>query len=148
MVAEVSDRELVVTRIFDAPRTLVFEAWTTPAHLARWWGPKAYTLPFSEVDFRVCGAYRFCMRSPEGRDYWVRGIYREIVVPEQIVWTARLEEDSAADAELLMTITFEDLAGKTRLTVHQAPFKTVAERNDAVRGWTESLERLAVQVTG
>ncbi len=83
------------------------------------------------------------MRSPEGRDIQVRGLYREIVAPERIASSARREEDLAADAELLMTITFDDSGGKTRAPIHQAPFKSVAERDDAVGGWTESLERLA-----
>jgi uncharacterized protein YndB with AHSA1/START domain len=141
MPAEASDRELIVTRIFDAPRALVFEAWTTPEHLVHWWGPKGYTLPFCEVDFRPGGAYRFCMRSAEGNDLWVRGVYREIVVPERIVWTSLREEEPGSDK--LMTIVFEDEGKKTRVTVRQAPFKSVADRDDAVRGWTTSLERLA-----
>jgi uncharacterized protein YndB with AHSA1/START domain len=146
MAAEASDRELIVTRVFDAPRRLVFEAWTTPEHLAHWWGPKGYTLPSCEVDFRPGGAYRFCMRSQEGRDLWVRGVYREIVVPERIVWTSSRDDDPGW--EKIVTITFEDERGQTRVTVRQAPFRIVEERDGAVRGWTESLERLADYVAG
>ncbi len=76
--------------------------------------------------------------------FWVRGVYREIVVPARIVWTSSREE--VTGWERLMTITFEGLAGKTRLTLRPGPFKTVAERHGAVRGWTESLERLAVHL--
>jgi uncharacterized protein YndB with AHSA1/START domain len=146
MTAEASDRELIVTRVFNAPRSLVFEAWTKPEHLAHWWGPKGFTLPSCELDFRPGGTYRLCMRSPEGQDLWVRGVYREIVVPARIVWTSRREEEPGS--EKLMTITFEDEGGKTRVTVRQAPFLTVADRDGAVRGWTESLERLAIHVGG
>jgi uncharacterized protein YndB with AHSA1/START domain len=146
MAAEASDKELIVTRVFDAPRALVFEAWTTREHLAHWWGPKGYTLPFCELDFRPGGKFRLCMRSPEGGDFWVRGVFREIVVPDRIVWIASREDKPGW--ERLMTTTFEDEGGKTRLTVRQGPFKTVAERDGAVIGWSESLERLAIHVAG
>ena len=82
-----SDRALVKTRIFDAPREIVFEAWTRAEHLVNWWGPNDFTLPFCEIDFREGGSYRFCMRSPEGEDYWVWGEYREIDEPGRIVMT-------------------------------------------------------------
>ena len=77
--ATAEEGALVVTRIFDAPRTLVFRAWSTPEHLANWFRPTGFTLPSCQVDFRVGGSYRLCMRSPEGKDYWVHGVYREIV---------------------------------------------------------------------
>jgi uncharacterized protein YndB with AHSA1/START domain len=91
---EPSEQELVITRVFDAPRELVFEAWTEPEHFVRWWGPKGYTTPFCKIDLRPGGVVHHCMRSPEGREVWTKGIFREIVVPERIVLT-----DSFADAE-------------------------------------------------
>ena len=88
------ERELVVTRVFAAPRGLVFAAWTEPEHLKRWWGPKSFTMPYCEIDLRPGGVFLRCMRSPEGRDFWVTGVFREVVVPEKLVFT-----DSFADAQ-------------------------------------------------
>jgi len=89
-----AERELVISRVFDAPRELVFKAWTEPEHLVRWWGPKGHTTPYCEIDLRPGGVMHHCMRSPEGRDVWSKGVFREIVVPERIVLT-----DSFADAQ-------------------------------------------------
>ena len=85
-----ADRELTVTRLIDAPRTLVFTAWTEPEQVARWWGPKGFVTTYSEMDIRPGGAYRLCMRSPEGKDHWKRGVYQEIVPPERIVFHLRM----------------------------------------------------------
>jgi uncharacterized protein YndB with AHSA1/START domain len=141
---ESAPRELVVTRIFDAPRELVFMAWTEPKHLMRWFAPKGFTVPACEMDFRVGGAYRLCMRSSEGREHWVHGVYREIVAPERLVWTGILEADGN---ETVATITFADhQQGKTRLTVHQTySFESDSTRG-ANQGWTQTLERLAEYV--
>lgn len=149
-------RELVITRVFDAPRELVWRAWTDPEHLMRWWGPKDFTSPVCKMDFRVGGKYLFCMRSPEGKDFWSTGTYKEIIPLEKIV-----ASDSFADSEgnvipasqlgmpgewpleLEITTTFEDLGdGRTRLTVHQVgvPVEMV-EMSDM--GWNQSLDKLA-----
>jgi uncharacterized protein YndB with AHSA1/START domain len=124
-VAKDRDAELVITRVFDAPRELVFKAWTEPERLKRWWGPKGSTTPYCEIDLRPGGVMNHCMRSPDGRDIWGKGVFREIVVPERIVLT-----DSFADAEgnvvspthygmspewpleALLTVTFEEETGK------------------------------------
>ena len=141
------ERVLVLKRVFDAPRELVFKAWTKPEHLARWWGPKDFTLPFCEQDFRVGGAYRYCMRSPEGTDHWVWGEYREIVEPERISFTwFRDDEKGNITNESLVTVTLEDLKGKTKLTLHQAVFKTVDDRDAHQGGWTQCLDRLGEYV--
>ncbi len=78
---------LKIARILDAPRSLVFKVWTTPEHWAHWLGPRGFTTPSCEMDFRPGGAYRACIRSPEGTDYSMRGVYREIVEPDRIVFT-------------------------------------------------------------
>jgi uncharacterized protein YndB with AHSA1/START domain len=141
--AESAKRALVIERIFDAPRSLVFEAWTKPEHLMNWFCPKGFTVPACEMDFRVGGAYRLCMRSSEGRDHWVHGVYREIVAGEQIVWTGILESDGN---ETLSTITFADHHGKTKLTVHQTySFQSDSTRG-APQGWAETLDRLSQYV--
>src|SRR5436309_6181260 len=86
--------ELTIVRVFDAPREAVWKAWTDPERAKRWWGPKGFTAPFIEIDFRVGGKYLFCMRSPDGKDYWSTGTYREIVPMKKFVAT-----DSFADAK-------------------------------------------------
>lgn len=143
--ADSSERTLVITRIFDAPRRLVFKAWTEPEHLARWWGPRGHTTSVSEMDFRPGGAYRFRMRSPEGVVHWWHGTIREIVEPERIVWSCMLDDADGKPvyAETLLTVTFEDHGAKTRLTLHQGVFETVTARDGHHAGWNSGLDRLA-----
>ena len=86
-----SDREIVMTRVFDAPRELVFEAHSKCEHLEKWWGPRRYTLSVCEMDFRPGGAYRFVQRGPDGEEHGFRGEFREIVPPERIVWTSNMK---------------------------------------------------------
>jgi uncharacterized protein YndB with AHSA1/START domain len=143
-ISATADRELVVTRVIDAPRRLVFKAWTQPEHIARWWGPQGFTTIHCDMDIRVGGTYRFGMRSPQGTEHWKRGVYREIAAPERIAFTFAWEDANGQPGhEMLTTVTFEDLGNKTRLTLHQAPFETVERRDDHRGGWTSCLERFA-----
>lgn len=153
---ESSAEELVITRVFDAPRDLVFRAWTDPAQLMRWWGPNGFTTPSVTVDLRGGGVFHYCMRAPDGQDYWGIGIYREIVPPEKIVYT-----DSFADAqgnlvspshygmsashpaESLVTLMFTEHQGKTTVTLRQTVPDSAEEREGMQQGWTEMLGRLA-----
>jgi uncharacterized protein YndB with AHSA1/START domain len=133
-----SERDMVLSRLFDAPANLVFEAWSKPEMLARWWGPRNFTLPVCEIDFRTGGAYRMVMRDPEGREYPFHGTYREIVENERIVFTAKI----APDIEVLTTVTFLAEGGKTLLTVQQSvPADTTMARGQ-LEGWNGSLEKL------
>jgi uncharacterized protein YndB with AHSA1/START domain len=141
-------QELVLTRIFDAPREVVFKAWTEVDRLKRWWGPRGFTNPVCEVDVRAGGAMRIHMRGLDGTIYPMTGVYHEIVEPERLVFTA-----SALDAggkplfEQLTTVTFEEHAGKTKLTVHASFSKVRPEAAPhlagAETGWNMSLDRLA-----
>jgi uncharacterized protein YndB with AHSA1/START domain len=134
--------ELVITRVFDAPRELVWKAWTEPEAAVKWWGPKGFTIPDSKLDVRPGGAWRVCMRSPEGEAHWAHGVYREIVEPELLVYTWVWEK--GARDEKLVTVTFaEDGPKRTKLTLHQAAFVTVEDRDEHREGWSESLDRLA-----
>ena len=139
-----ADRELVITRVIDAPRWLVFTAWTRADHVAAWWGPQGFTTIYCEMDIRVGGSYRFGMRSPQGTEHWKRGVYREIVEPERIVFTFAWESANGSPGhELLTTVTFAEDGARTRLTLHQAVFETTERRDDHVHGWTSCLERFA-----
>jgi uncharacterized protein YndB with AHSA1/START domain len=111
-----SDREIVLTRLFDAPRQLVFEAMTRPEHVRRWWGnlDERYSMPICEIDLRVGGAWRFVGRGPMG-EYGFHGEYREIVRPERLVFTEIY--DPFPDVESVVTSVFAEEGGKTRLTV-------------------------------
>ncbi|WP_148717106.1 SRPBCC family protein [Chitinolyticbacter meiyuanensis] len=138
-----ADRELIITRNLPAPRHLVFAAWSSAEHQVHWMGPKDFTVPSCEIDFRVGGAYRACIRSPEGQDYWMRGHYREIVTPEKLVFTFAWEEDGERGLENLVTIQFADLGDSTRMVFRQAPFQSSAERDSHHGGWSECFDRLA-----
>lgn len=138
------ERTLMITRVLDAPRALVFKTWTQPEHIARWWGPQGYTTIRCDMDVRVGGAYRCGMRSPAGTEHWKRGVYHEIVAPERIVFTFAWEDaDGNLGPELLTTVTFAEEGTRTRLTLRQTGFATVDGRDDHVGGWTSCLERFA-----
>ncbi|MBS0531634.1 MAG: SRPBCC domain-containing protein [Proteobacteria bacterium] len=147
--ASVQDRTIVITRMFDAPRERVFEVWTDARHLARWFGPRDFTVPAAEADVRVGGKWRICIRSPEGAAYWSHGIYREIVVPERLVFTHVWEEGHGAFGhETLITIAFDDIGGKTRMTFRKAVLISLHERNEQHAGWSECFDRLDTYVGG
>jgi uncharacterized protein YndB with AHSA1/START domain len=139
---ESAKRVLVIECVFEAPRSLVFKVWTDPEHLVRWYGPRGFSLPACKLDLRPGGAWRSCMLSPEGREYWVRGTFREIVEPERLVFTYAHENEGAFDHETLVTVTFEECAGKTKLTLRQAIFESVKECDAHRGGWNSSLDRL------
>jgi uncharacterized protein YndB with AHSA1/START domain len=144
-VTQPAERVLVITRIFEAPRDLVFKAWTDPEHLVHWWGPRGFKSTVEHSELRPGGAYRIYMRGPEGDDHWTQGVFREIVEPERLVmagsWTDA--QGNPTSPETLVTITFEDHEGKTRLTLHQAVFESVTARDAHRGGWNSSLDRLA-----
>ena len=136
-------------RVRRAARAGVQGAGRTPEHLAHWFGPKDFTLPFCEMDFRVGGAYRLCMRAPDGKDYWVRGVYREIVEPERLVFT--WERDGADDphaGHTLVTVTLEDLdAARRRSRCTRRRSTRPKSATATCGGWTECL-RTAGRVRG
>jgi uncharacterized protein YndB with AHSA1/START domain len=144
-------REVTITRLVAAPRDLVFRAWTEPAHLARWWGPQGFTNPVCEVDARVGGELRIVMRGPDGTDYPMRGVFREVVAPQRLVFT-NFPVD-ARDRPLmdgLTTVTFAAEGGKTRLTIatRATGLAPVAARmlDGMQAGWTQSIDRLEAYV--
>ena len=139
-----AERELVITRIFDAPCRLVFKMWTEPEHLVRWWGPSGFTTISGRMDVRTGGVWSRSMRAPDGRVIRKHGVYREIVMPERLVFTYVTDDPVGNPGpETLVTVTFTDLGRKTRLTLHQGGFESVLAGEAHHAGWTSCLERLA-----
>ena len=142
--ASTAERELVITRIFDAPRELVFRAWTEPDRAVRWRGPQGFTTAHYEIDFRPGGSSRVCMRSPEGTEHWQRGLCRELVAPQRLVFTFAWEDAQGRPGhETVVTVTFDEHGAKTKLTLHQAVFESVTARDLHQGGWSSALECLA-----
>jgi len=147
--AKSAERVLVIERIFDAPRSLLFKAWTEPRRLAQWWGPKGCTNPVCEIDARPGGTLRIVMRAPDGAEYPMKGVFREVIEPERLVFT-NIAIDNAGNSliEGLTTVTFaEHAAGKTKLILHTSAMGMVAMAAAMIEGmeagWTQSLDRLA-----
>ncbi len=140
---------LVITRVFDAPRDLVFKAWTDPQYVAQWWGPKGFTNPVCELDVRPGGAIRIDMRAPDGVTYPMKGVFHEIVAPERLVFTSSALEDDEGNPQLevLTTVTFAEHNGKTKLTLEAVVVKATPAAAAALDGmelgWRQSLDRLA-----
>lgn len=116
----VGNREIVVTRLLNAPRELVFKAWTNEEHLSKWWGPQGFTLTFQRFEMRPGGTWQFVMHGPDGVDYPNTNVFVEVVKPERIVI------QHAVFPHFLATTVFEDLEGKTKLT-----YRTVFEETEA-----------------
>jgi uncharacterized protein YndB with AHSA1/START domain len=145
------DTIIVISRVIDAPRALVFGAFTQPQHLSQFWGPKGFSAQVCEVDLRVGGRFRVDMRGPDGATYPCTGIYREIVPGERIVYASTGADDNPCGGGLpprsLVTMTFADAAGKTRITIH-TQLQSAADKDAAIKGglntgWNDSLDRLA-----
>jgi uncharacterized protein YndB with AHSA1/START domain len=138
---KVGDRELLIVRVFDAPRELVFRAWSKPEHLTRWFGPNGCTVPVCEMDFRTGGLFRIVMRGPNGENYPFDGTYVEIVEPERIVFQGNIHDVPGQD--VLTTVTFAEHQGKTKLTVHQVYAMESYATRGAPEGWSQTLDHLA-----
>ncbi len=143
--------DLVMTRLFDAPRPMVFKAWTDPERLKRWWGPRNFTNPVCELDPRPGGAILIHMRAPDGKVHPMTGTFREIVPPELLVFTSSALDPAGNPLfEVLTTITLSEESGKTRLTVRASVTMVTKEAAQHLagmeQGWSQSLDRLA-QVT-
>jgi uncharacterized protein YndB with AHSA1/START domain len=132
---------MVVSRVVDAPAMQVFDAWATPENLVKWWGPREFTTPVCEVDFRVGGKVRMVLRG-FGREHGFGGVYREIVPGKKIVFTAVI--DGSPEHEMVTSVTFEAVSErKTRITVEQTAPALEEHARGQKQGWGESLEKLA-----
>jgi uncharacterized protein YndB with AHSA1/START domain len=148
---------LVIERGFDASRERVWMAWTVPDLFKRWWGPKGFTVPNCRISLRVGGSYLYDMRSPEGKDTWGTGFYREIVPYERLVATDSFSDEKGSivpasvyglgpgfPLELLLTVTFDEpKKGKTKLTLSHAGMPPGKDMEGAREGWNQSLDKLA-----
>ena len=151
---------MVVTRVFDAPRELVWKAWTDPKYVKQWWGPKGFTTPVCKIDFRVGGKFLYCMKTPDGQECWNGGEFHEIVPHEKIVssmYFSDSEGNKIEPAELGIeheaiegahdVVLFEDLGnGQTRLTFIGNETMQNAIESGQLEGWKEILDKVAAVV--
>jgi uncharacterized protein YndB with AHSA1/START domain len=136
--------ELVLSRTFDAPRALVFEAWSSAEHLSRWFTPRPLTTSQCEVDFRPGGIFRLTMRMPDGIEFPMDGRFGELVAPERLTFRATIHGGNVVDT----TVTFSEHEGKTTMTVRQTySFESDATRG-APQGWSATLDQLGEHVRG
>jgi uncharacterized protein YndB with AHSA1/START domain len=143
-----ASRELNIRRTFNAPRALVFRAWTEPQLLAQWSCPRGFTCSENRGELRVGGEFSARMRSPEGSEHRLRGVYREIVPPARLVFThCWVDEQGRPGPETLVTVLLTERDGRTEMTFHQALFASVAARQGHEQGWTSCFELLAELLT-
>jgi uncharacterized protein YndB with AHSA1/START domain len=153
-VSRAADRMVVISRVFDAPRELVFEAWTNPEYLLRWFAPRGCSFEIARIDVRPGGGFHSCIRD-ESFECWCLGEYREIVRPERLVYSlaiadrhgnkvapASVGHDPRWPQETLLTVVFEDLGGRTQLTLRQDVAESLAKETGAYPSWLEMLDRL------
>ena len=151
-----------ISRVVDAPRERVWQAWTEAERLKKWWGPKGFTVKQCKVDLRPGGLMHYCLRTPDGKDMWGKFVYREIVKPEKLVWLNSFSDEKGGTTvhpmsptwprEMLTTVTFEAQGGKTKVTVQWLPVdtstdlerKTFEEGRDSMKmGWSGTFEQFA-----
>ena len=143
MVANVTTLpSLSITRTFAAPRERVFQAWTDPEELKKWWGPGDYTTPSAEVDLKVGGSYRFAMKPPDGEVFYLTGEYREVTAPEKLVYTWRWEGSEDQPEETLVTVEFRDRGEITEVVVTHEKFRDEEQCHLHEMGWNACLVRL------
>ena len=138
-----ADDQILITREFDAPRRLVYRAWTTPELVGRWWSGRRGEMTLVEMDFRVGGAWRYVMNARDGHEVGFHGEYLEIVPPSRLAFTFRWEEPAPDDRQTVVSLSLTDLGGTTELVVDQGLFATDARLALHRSGWSESLDRLA-----
>ena len=145
---ETADREIVITRVFDAPRERVFNAMIDPKQVVQWWGPKGFTTTIEKMDVRPGGVWKHVMHGPDGTDYPNKSVFIEIVKPERIVYSHGGGKKGGPAAQFQATWTFEALGAKTKLTL-QMVFPSAAARDqvvkqyNAIEGGNQTLDRLA-----
>ena len=161
LLTAATEPQVLISRVFDAPRDLVFRAWTDPAQLKRWYAPNGCSIRYEKLDVRPGGTFHSCIKTPDGHECWCVGEYREVVPPERLVLTMVIADaagnvvgptdvgmDPEWPQETVLTVTFDDLGGRTRLTLHQTVSEVVAKRTGAHPSWLSMLDRLAAELAG
>jgi Uncharacterized conserved protein len=148
------DREIVISRVFDAPRELVWSVWTDPKHISEWWGPRGFDAPPCDIDLRPGGIFLVNLNGPDGKLYPCKGTFREVIEPERIVYDGPRNEPAGCGAgippDATVIITFEELNAGTELTIHtklaSEQHRQAARAEGFLEGWQQSLERLAEHI--
>ena len=148
-----ADRDFIMTRLLDAPRDLVFEAWTRPEHVAKWWGPDGFTTTIKEMNVKPGGVWRYIMHGPDGTDFANKVVYHEVMRPERLVYSHGWDDEVAPMEgfkdfkDFEVTVTFEKEGNKTRVTMHSVfpsaeQFRKVVEQYGAIEGAKQHIARL------
>ncbi|HTB63245.1 MAG TPA: SRPBCC domain-containing protein [Opitutales bacterium] len=158
--APTADQPFVISRVFNAPRALVWKAWSDRDCLMQWFGPKGFTMQSVKLDFRPSGIFHYCMRAPDGKEMWGKFVYREIAAPERIVLVSSFSDAQGGitrhpfspgwPLEMLTTTTFTEQQGKTTITIQWSPLNATAEgcatfnsaRPSMNQGWSGTFEQL------
>ena len=154
------DKELLITYLFDAPIGVVFEAWTDPEKLKRWYAPDGCTIEYKFIEVKKGGHFRSCIHDPLHGDCWIIGTYLEILQPKKLVFTSQLSNESGdvTDAltagksaewpvEILTTVTFESIGNQTEATIHQTVSEEEAKKTGAYQSWIKMFNKLNQQLT-
>ena len=145
-----SEREVVITRTFEAPAARIFEMWTKPEHVARWWGPKGYTTTIDAMDARPGGEFRLVMHGPDGTRQPVKGVYKEVNPPRRLVYTEDWDLGDRPSVASVVTIAFDEGDGRTTATIHVL-YETTEDRATLIdmgvrEGWHSCLDRLVEEL--
>jgi uncharacterized protein YndB with AHSA1/START domain len=146
--AQSTQTELVITRVLDAPRDIVWKAWADRDQSVQWWGPKGFTTRVLEWDQRPGGAWRAIMYSPEGTEHPQHGVYKEIAPPQRMIYTFIWEDEDTPDRVATVTVTFTPRGDQTEMTFRKGPFRSEEWRRGEEDGWNESFDRLEEYVRG
>jgi uncharacterized protein YndB with AHSA1/START domain len=141
-MTEEDSREIVIERVFDAPRDLVWKMWTDPEHVAAWWGPHGMKTRVDELDLRPGGKWRYVMLAPDGSEYPQGGTFSEVVPPEKLVMSAAFEYGGGASYEAILTYEFEDLGDKTKLIMRSTYLSDFGPREGVIAGWNSNFDSL------
>jgi uncharacterized protein YndB with AHSA1/START domain len=146
LAEDISDREIITARVFDAPREFVWKAWTEPEHIAQWWGPIGFTTTIHEMDVRPGGAWRFILHGPDGVDYKNHSVFIEVAESMRLVY------DHISGPKFHATVTFDDEGGKTKITMRMLfdtaeQHRQVVEQYGAIEGAKQTFARLAEHLT-
>ncbi len=160
-------KDFIISRVFDAPRDLVWKCFTEPERMKQWWGPKGFTVVAAKMDLRPGGIYHYGMRTPDGHTMWGKFVYREIAAPERLVFVNTFSDETGGitrhpmsptwPLEMLSTFTFEELpGGKTKFTIRWSALnaadeeqKTFDSSHDSMRqGWGGTLDQLGAYLAG